>query len=156
MFFLQKSIHLVFKPPVLIIKLRPVFFVALSNEQSANQRLTKCPNAWQRLKLHLTVSPLHSMIFFLILYNMRKYMMTKDHNESSTCRELLPASLRVPVCAIDGILSHSDLHPCLPHRCHFLGQLLVTTTTALKKSQMPKFRAAAEFMPSKLENKRKF
>ena len=41
-----------------------------------------------------------------------------------SCRQLLPAGLWDPVCSLDGLLPHTDLHPLLPHRGHLLGLLL--------------------------------
>ena len=32
--------------------------------------------------------------------------------------------MRDPVCSVDGLLPHPDLHPLLPHRGHLLGLLL--------------------------------
>ena len=58
-----------------------------------------------------------------------------DQNEDANAtRQLLPTCLRVPVCPLDGLLPHSDLHPSLPHRRHILGQLLVITTALAPKS----------------------
>ena len=77
------------------------------------------------LHLSLTTHRLHSIVHLFLI---------KWGCQPNATRQLLPTCLRVPVCPLDGLLPHSDLHPSLPHRRHILGQLLVITTALAPKS----------------------
>ena len=81
-------------------------------------------------KLKKTASLSHHRLHSIV----HLFLIKKWGCQPNATRQLLPARLRVPVCPLDGLLPHSDLHPSLPHRRHILGQLLVITTALAPKS----------------------
>ena len=92
-------------------------------------QLTRTCQLSKKLKKNcISLSPhrLHSIVHL--------FLIKKWGCQLNATRQLLSARLRVPVCPLDGLLPHSDLHPSFPHRRHILGQLLVITTALAPKS----------------------